>query len=97
MFSFMYFDYHLFYFFLVVIYFQLGKAYFELQPSWFDTLSNNAGCLNVKNFPVTAKDLEVMKNAKSSSSEPAEGIKKETCKIRLNALSSPHLRESKVF
>ncbi|XP_022780215.1 uncharacterized protein LOC111321564 [Stylophora pistillata] len=50
-----------------------GKAYFELQPSWFDTLSNNAGCLNVKNFPVTAKDLEVLKNAKSSSSEPAEG------------------------
>ena len=60
----------------------LGKAYFDIQPSWFDTLSNNARCLKIENFPITAKDLEVMKNAKSHSkpfTEPAKGMKKETC------------------
>ncbi|CAH3161998.1 unnamed protein product, partial [Pocillopora meandrina] len=54
-----------------------GKDYFDLQPSWFDTLSQNAGCLQVENVPVKGKDLEAMKNAKSNSkasiAEPAKG------------------------
>ncbi|XP_066018714.1 uncharacterized protein [Pocillopora verrucosa] len=54
-----------------------GKDYFDLQPSWFDTLSQNAGCLEVENVPVKGKDLEAMKNAKSNSkapiAEPAKG------------------------
>nr|XP_058957443.1 uncharacterized protein LOC131784643 [Pocillopora verrucosa] len=53
------------------------KDYFDLQPSWFDTLSQNAGCLQVENVPVKGKDLEAMKNAKSNSkaptAEPAKG------------------------
>ena len=60
----------------------LGKAYFDIQPSWFDTLANNARCLKIENFPITAKDLEVMKNTKSHSkpfTEPSKGMKKETC------------------
>ncbi|CAH3169592.1 unnamed protein product, partial [Pocillopora meandrina] len=28
-----------------------GKDYFDHQPSWFDTLSKNAGCLEVENVP----------------------------------------------
>ena len=43
------------------IIFYLGKDYFDHQPSWFDTLSKNAGCLEVENVPVKAKDLEAMK------------------------------------
>lgn len=46
------------------------------------TLSNNARCLKIENFPITAKDLEVMKNTTSHSkpfTEPAKGMKKETC------------------
>nr|XP_058940622.1 uncharacterized protein LOC131768938 [Pocillopora verrucosa] len=53
-----------------------GKDYFDLQPSWFDTLLENAGCLEVENFPVKAKDLEAMKNVESNSkafTEPANG------------------------
>ena len=40
------------------LFFYLGKDCFDLQPSWFDTLSKNAGCLQVGNVPVKAKDLE---------------------------------------
>ncbi|XP_022785681.1 uncharacterized protein LOC111326018 [Stylophora pistillata] len=53
-----------------------GKDYFDLQPSWFDTLSNNFGCLKVDNSPVTAPDLEAMKNFKSNlklSTKAAKG------------------------
>ena len=63
-------------------YFQLGKDYFDLQPSWFDTLSNKFGCLKVDNSPVTARDLEAMKNVKSNlklSTEAAKGKRNETC------------------
>ncbi|XP_058961563.2 structural maintenance of chromosomes protein 2 [Pocillopora verrucosa] len=51
-----------------------GNGYFDPQPSWFDTLSNNAECREVENFPVTGKDLEVTKNVKlhsKPSNEPA--------------------------
>ena len=74
---------------------KLGKAYFDLQPSWFDTASNNGGCFKVENFPVSAKDLETIRNVKSTSrafTEQAKGMKKETCKLPF--LYSPHLRES---
>ena len=60
--------------------FYLGKDYFDLQPSWFDTLLENAGCLEVENFPVKAKDLEAMKNVESNSkasTEPAKGYEEE--------------------
>lgn len=53
-----------------------GMDYFDLQPSWFDTLSNKFGCLKVDNSPVTARDLEAMKNVKSNlklSIEAAKG------------------------
>ena len=66
---------------LFKIFSQSGKAYFDLQPSWFDTLSNTGGCLEIENFPVTARDLEAMKNVKSnskSSTKAAQGMKKET-------------------
>ncbi|CAH3032998.1 unnamed protein product, partial [Pocillopora meandrina] len=49
-----------------------GKAYFDPQPSWFDTLSNNGGCLEIQNFPVTARELEAMKNVKSNSKPSTE-------------------------
>ena len=74
---------------------KLGKAYFDLQPSWFDTASNNGGCFKVENFPVSAKDLETIRNVKSTSrafTEQAKGMKKETCKLPF--LYSPHLRKS---
>ena len=74
---------------------KLGKAYFDLQPSWFDTASNNGGCFKVENFPVSAKDLQTIRNVKSTSrafTEQAKGMKKETCKLPF--LYSPHLRES---
>ena len=76
---------------------KLGKAYFDLQPSWFDTPSNNGGCFKVENFPVSTKDLETIRNVKSTSrafTEQAKGMKKETCKLPF--LYSPHLRESSV-
>ena len=59
--------------------FYLGKDYFDLQPSWFDTLLENAGCLEVENFPVKAKDLEAMNvesNSKAST-KPAKGYEEE--------------------
>ena len=74
---------------------KLGKAYFDLQPSWFDTASNDSGCFKVENFPVSAKDLQTIRNVKSTSrafTEQAKGMKKETCKLPF--LYSPHLRES---
>ena len=69
----------------------LGKAYFDPQPSWFDTLSNNGGCLEIENFPVTARDLEAMKNVKSNSkpsTEAAQGMKKETCITQFREFNS---------
>ncbi|CAH3162009.1 unnamed protein product, partial [Pocillopora meandrina] len=60
-----------------------GKAYFDLQQSWFDTPSNNGGCFRFENFPVSAKDLETIRNVKSTSrafTEQAKGMKKKTCK-----------------
>ena len=90
----MQFDFH-FFFFYFRFFSQLGKVYFDFQPSWFDTPSNNGGCFKVENFPVTAKDLEVIRNVKSNSravTVQAKGTKKETCKIRFH--HSPHLRES---
>ena len=85
--------------FLLLFFFfsKLGKAYFDLQPSWFDTPSNNGGCFKVENFPVSAKDLETIRNVKFTSrsfTEQAKGMKKETCKLPF--LYSPHLRESSV-
>ena len=80
----MQFDFHFFFFFFR-FFSQLGKVYFDFQPSWFDTPSNNGGCFKVENFPVTAKDLEVIRNVKSNSravTVQAKGTKKETCKIR---------------
>ena len=74
---------------------KLGKAYFDLQQSWFDTPSNNGGCFKVENFPVSAKDLQTIRNVKSTSrafTEQAKGMKKETCKLPF--LYSAHLRES---
>ena len=71
-----------------------GKAYFDLQPSWFDTLSNTGGCLEIENFPVTARDLEAMKNFKSNSkpsTEAAQGMKKETCITQFREFNSPSL------
>lgn len=44
-----------------------GKGYCDTRPSWFDTPSNNAGFLEIENFPVKAKDLEAMKKAQSNS------------------------------
>ena len=70
----------------------LGKAYFDPQPSWFDTLSNTGGCLEIQNFPVTARDLEAMKNVKSNSkpsTEAAQGMKKETCITQFRDFNSP--------
>ncbi|PFX25585.1 uncharacterized protein LOC111330191 [Stylophora pistillata] len=52
-----------------------GKDYFDLQPSWFDTLSKNAGCLEVQNVPVKAKHLEAVKNVKSNSKPYTEPVK----------------------
>ena len=69
-----------------------GKAYFDLQPSWFDTLSNTGGCLEIENFPVTARDLEAMKNVKSnsnSSTEATQGMQKETCITQFRKFDSP--------
>ena len=87
-----------FYFYFCFFFFsKLGKAYFDLQQSWFDTPSNNGGCFKVENFPVSAKDLETIRNVKSTSrafTEQAKGMKKETCKLLL--LYSAHLRESSV-
>ena len=87
-----------FYFYFCFFFFsKLGKAYFDLQQSWFDTASNNGGCFKVENFPVSAKDLETIRNVKSTSrafTERAKGMKKETCKLPF--LYSPHLRESSV-
>ena len=87
-----------FYFYFCFFFFsKLGKAYFDLQQSWFDTASNNGGCFKVENFPVSAKDLETIRNVKSTSrafTEQAKGMKKETCKLPF--LYSPHLRESSV-
>ena len=87
-----------FYFYFCFFFFsKLGKAYFDLQQSWFDTASNNGGCFKVENFPVSAKDLETIRNVKSSSrafTEQAKGMKKETCKLPF--LYSAHLRESSV-
>ena len=75
-FSSMHFNFHLFCFI-----FQLGKDCFDHQPSWFDTLSNNGGYLEVENFPLTAKEVEAMKNVRSNSrrsTESAKGLQKET-------------------
>ena len=87
-----------FYFYFCFFFFsKLGKAYFDLQQSWFDTASNNGGCFKVENFPVSAKDLQTIRNVKSTSrafTEQAKGMKKETCKLPF--LYSPHLRESSV-
>ena len=87
-----------FYFYFCFFFFsKLGKAYFDLQQSWFDTASNNGGCFKVENFPVSAKDLQTIRNVKSSSrafTEQAKGMKKETCKLPF--LYSAHLRESSV-
>ena len=94
----MFFHALLFSIFLLLFFFsKLGKAYFDLQQSWFDTPSNNGGCFKVENFPVSAKDLETIRNVKSTSrafTEQAKGMKKETCKLPF--LYSPHLRESSV-
>ena len=90
--------FYFFYFCFSFFFFsKLGKAYFDLQPSWFDTASNNGGCFKVENFPVSAKDLQTIRNVKSTSrafTEQAKGMKKETCKIRF--FHSPHLHESSV-
>ena len=90
---------HFYFYFCFFFFFfsKLGKAYFDLQQSWFDTASNNGGCFKVENFPVSAKDLETIRNVKSTSrafTEQAKGMKKETCKLPF--LYSPHLRESSV-
>ena len=69
---------------------QLAEEYFDLQPSWFDTLSKNVGCLEVENYPVTARDLEAIKTDSSTqsklSAEAAKGIKRKTYKVRLHTL-----------
>ena len=87
---------HFYFYFCFFFFFsKLGKAYFDLQQSWFDTPSNNGGCFKVENFPVSAKDLETIRNVKSTSrafTERAKGMKKETFKLPF--LYSPHLRES---
>ena len=83
----MHFNFHLFCFI-----FQLGKDYFDHQPSWFDTLSNNGGYLEVENFPVTAKEIEDMKNVRSNSrlsTESAKGVLKETYKTTFHTFSRP--------
>ena len=90
---------HFYFYFCYFFFFfsKLGKAYFDLQQSWFDTASNNGGCFKVENFPVRAKDLETIRNVKSTSrafTEQAKGMKKETCKLPF--LYSAHLRESSV-
>ena len=88
---------HFYFYFCFFFFSKLGKAYFDLQQSWFDTASNNGGCFKVENFPVSAKDLETIRNVKSTSrafTEQAKGMKKETCKLPF--LYSPHLRESSV-
>ena len=78
----MHFNFHFFFFFFFffVFFSQPGKVYFDFQPSWFDTPSNNGGCFKVENFPVTAKNLEALRNVKSNSravTEQAKGTKKE--------------------
>ena len=88
---------HFYFYFCFFFFFfsKLGKAYFDLQQSWFDTPSNNGGCFKVENFPVSAKDLETIRNVKFTSrafTEQAKGMKKETCKLPF--LYSPHLRKS---
>ena len=88
---------HFYFYFCFFFFSKLGKAYFDLQQSWFDTPSNNGGCFKVENFPVSAKDLETIRNVKSTSrafTEQAKGMKKETCKLPF--LYSAHLRESSV-
>lgn len=83
----MHFNFHLFCFI-----FQPGKDYFDHQPSWFDTLSNNGGYLEVENFPVTAKELEAMKNVRSNSrlsTESAKGVLKETHKTTFYTFNRP--------
>lgn len=51
-----------------------GKDNFNLKLSWFDIPSNNAGCLEVKNFPVTAKDLKARQNEKNTPSVQPQGV-----------------------
>ena len=83
----MHFNFHSFYFI-----FQLGKDCFDHQPSWFDTLSNNGGYLEVENFPVTAKEIEAMKNVRSNSrlsTESAKGVLKETYKTTFHTFNRP--------
>ena len=78
----------LFYFIFSLL--QLAEDYFDLQPSWFDTLSNKVGCLEVENYPVTARDLEAIKTDSSNSNlsaEAAKGIKRKTYKVRLHTLN----------
>lgn len=58
-----------------------GKAYFDHQPSWFDTLSNNSGCLEVENFPVSAKDLEALKSNSKPSTEAAKDCGGLKCRL----------------
>ena len=75
-----------------MFYFQPGKDYFDHQPSWFDTLSNNGGYLEVENFPVTAKEIEAMKNVRSNSrlsTESAKGVLKETYKTTFHTFNRP--------
>mgnify|MGYP000627511273 CR=1 FL=1 len=88
---------HFYFYFCFFFFPKLGKAYFDLQQSGFDTASNNGGCFKVENLPVSAKDLETIRNVKSTSrafTELAKGMKKETCKLPF--LYSPHLCESSV-
>lgn len=83
----MHFNFHLFCFI-----FQPGKNYFDHQPSCFDTLSNNGGYLEVENFPVTAKEIEAMKNVRSNSrlsTESAKGVLKETYKTTFHTFNRP--------
>ncbi|RMX41458.1 hypothetical protein pdam_00022424, partial [Pocillopora damicornis] len=54
---------------------ETSKVYFDFQSSWFDIPSNNGGCLKVENFPVTAKDLEALRNAQSNSRAVTEQAK----------------------
>ena len=55
---------HFYFYFCFFFFSKLGKAYFDLQQSWFDTASNNGGCFKVENFPVSAKNLETIRNVK---------------------------------
>ena len=66
----------------------LAADYFDLQPSWFDTLLNNVGCLEIKNNPVTARDLEANK-ADGSNSKLAETVKGTEHYVQMRC--NPHL------